>query len=141
MRWELRLHVTCRDINVIYFLKCNTCHHKETHIGKTVAENVVGFKSRINQHNSDCRRYMVQTHASFMQVIYEYIRVTYGYIQVIHQYMRVKYKWNTNTYAWHMGDIWVTYEFIWVTYKWHTSEIRMTYKYIWMVYEWHTGII
>ena len=55
MRWELRSHVTCRDINVIYYLKCNMCDHKETYIGKTVGDNVVGFKSRINQHISDCR--------------------------------------------------------------------------------------
>ena len=31
------------------------CDHKETYIGKTVGDNVVGFKSRINQHISDCR--------------------------------------------------------------------------------------
>ena len=42
--------VTSRDINVIYYLKCNMCDHKET-----VGNNVVGFKSRINQHISDCR--------------------------------------------------------------------------------------
>ena len=50
MRWELRSHVTCRDINVIYYLKCNTCDHKEKYVRKTVDDNVVGFKSRINQH-------------------------------------------------------------------------------------------
>ena len=55
MRWELHSHVTCRDINVIYYLKCNMCDHKETYIGKTVGDNVAGFKSRINQHISDCR--------------------------------------------------------------------------------------
>ena len=27
MRWELRSHVTCRDINVIYYLKCNMCKY------------------------------------------------------------------------------------------------------------------
>ena len=31
------------------------CDHKETYIGKTVGDNVVGFKSRIDQHISDCR--------------------------------------------------------------------------------------
>ena len=31
------------------------CSHKETSIGKTVGDNVVGFESRINQHISDCR--------------------------------------------------------------------------------------
>ena len=30
------------------------CGHKETYIGKTVGDNVVGFKSRLNQHISDC---------------------------------------------------------------------------------------
>ena len=55
MRWELHLHVTCRNINVIYYLKFNTCDHKETYIGKTVSDSVVGFKSRIIQLISDCR--------------------------------------------------------------------------------------
>ena len=55
MRWELHSQVTCRNINVIYYLKCNTCDHKETYIGKTVGDNAVGFKSRINQYISDCR--------------------------------------------------------------------------------------
>ena len=31
------------------------CVHKETYIGKTVGDNIVGFKSRINQHISGCR--------------------------------------------------------------------------------------
>ena len=31
------------------------CDHKETCIGKTVGDNVVHFKSAINQHISDCR--------------------------------------------------------------------------------------
>ena len=53
----MRTSLTCnlRDINVIYYLKCNMCGHKETYIGKTVGDNVVGFKSRMNQHISDCR--------------------------------------------------------------------------------------
>ena len=55
MRWELRSHVTCRDINEIYYLKCNICDHKETYIGKAVDNNVVGCKSKINQHISDYR--------------------------------------------------------------------------------------
>ena len=55
VRQEPRLHpLTCRDINVISYLKCNMCHHKETHIRKTVGDNFVGFKSRIKQHISDC---------------------------------------------------------------------------------------
>ena len=55
MRWELCSHVICRDINVIYFFKCNMCGHKETYFGKTVGGNFVGFKSRINQYISECR--------------------------------------------------------------------------------------
>ena len=31
------------------------CDHKEAYIGKTVGNNVVGFKSRISQHISDFR--------------------------------------------------------------------------------------
>ena len=50
MRWELHSHITCRDINVIYYSKCNMCDHKETYLGKTVSDNVVAFKSI-----SDCR--------------------------------------------------------------------------------------
>ena len=38
-----------------YNLKCNMCDHKETYIGKTVGDNGVGFKDRINQRMSDCR--------------------------------------------------------------------------------------
>ena len=56
MRWELRSHVTYRDINVKYHLKYNMYDYKETYNGKTVGDNVVGFKSRINQHISDCRK-------------------------------------------------------------------------------------
>ena len=42
-------------MNVMYYLECNICEHKVTYIGKTVDRNVVGFKSRIDQRNSDCR--------------------------------------------------------------------------------------
>ena len=31
------------------------CDHQETYIGKTVGNNIVGFKSRINQHICDCK--------------------------------------------------------------------------------------
>ena len=31
------------------------CKKKETYIGKTVGDNIVGFKSRMNQHISDSR--------------------------------------------------------------------------------------
>ena len=55
MRLELRSYVTCTDINITYYLKYNMCDHTETHIGKTVGDDVVGVKSRINQHIIDCR--------------------------------------------------------------------------------------
>ena len=55
LKQEQLSHITCRDINVIYYLKCNMCDHKGTYIGKTIGDNVVGFKSRISQHIIDCR--------------------------------------------------------------------------------------
>ena len=55
MRLELRSHVTCRSINKIDYIKCNMCKEKEFYIGKTVDDNIVGFKSRMNQHMSDSR--------------------------------------------------------------------------------------
>ena len=55
MRWELCSHATCKEINVIYYLKCSMCDHKETYNWKTVGSNVVGSKSRFNQHVSDYR--------------------------------------------------------------------------------------
>ena len=32
MRYKLRSHVTCKSINIIYYLKCNMCKKKETYI-------------------------------------------------------------------------------------------------------------
>ena len=40
MRWELRSHVTCRSIKIIYYSKCNMCKKKETYIG-TVGDNTL----------------------------------------------------------------------------------------------------
>ena len=54
MRWELRSHVTCRSINIIY-LKFSMCKKKVTYIGKTVGDNSVGVKSRMNLHINDSR--------------------------------------------------------------------------------------
>ena len=56
MRWELRSHATCRSINIIYYLKYSTHTKKKTYIEKTVGDNIVGFKSRMNQHISDNRK-------------------------------------------------------------------------------------
>ena len=50
IRQELRSHVTCRDINVRYYLKYNMCDNKETYI-----DNFFIFKNRINQNISECR--------------------------------------------------------------------------------------
>ena len=55
MRWELQSNVACRSINIIYYLKCNKCQKKETYIGNSVGANIVGFKSRMNQHINDSR--------------------------------------------------------------------------------------
>ena len=38
---ELRSHVTCRDINVIYYLKCSIFDHKGTYIGKMVGDKLL----------------------------------------------------------------------------------------------------
>ena len=58
MTWELQSYVTCRSINIIYYLKCNMCKKKETYIGKTIGDNIVGFKSRTNHHISDSRTWV-----------------------------------------------------------------------------------
>ena len=47
MRWELHSHVTCRDIDVIYYLKCNMCDHKETYIGKWLAIMLFVLKAEL----------------------------------------------------------------------------------------------
>ena len=72
VRWELRSHVTCRSINIIYYLKCNMCKKKETYIGKTVGHNIVEFKSRMNQHIIDSR-----TGASTCKFPYMFISVVW----------------------------------------------------------------
>ena len=37
------------------YTACNMCKKKENYIGKTVGDNIVGFKSGMNQHISDSR--------------------------------------------------------------------------------------
>ena len=39
----------------MYYLKCNISKKKETYIGKTVDDNILGFKSRMTQQISDSR--------------------------------------------------------------------------------------
>ena len=77
MRRELHSHVTCRHINVVYYLKCNMCDHKETYIGKTFGDNVVGFKSRINQHISDCRTAKFHIHVNYCALKYKSLKEPY----------------------------------------------------------------
>ena len=48
MSWQLRSHVICRSINISCYLKCNMCKKKETYTGKTVGDNIVGFKFTMN---------------------------------------------------------------------------------------------
>ena len=36
------------------------CNKKETYIGKTKGDKTKGFKVRINQHISDCKRERIQ---------------------------------------------------------------------------------
>ena len=42
--WENRREIDCHSVNVIYYLKCNTCGEKETDIGKIIGDNTKGFK-------------------------------------------------------------------------------------------------
>ena len=77
MRRKLRSHVTCRHINVVYYLKCNRCEHKETYIGKTVGDNVAGFKSRINKHISDCRTAKLLIHVYHCALKYKSLKEPY----------------------------------------------------------------
>ena len=52
--WEIRTHITCNALKVIYFLTCNFCKNT-TYIGKTIGDENVGFKQRMNSHISECR--------------------------------------------------------------------------------------
>ena len=47
--WDIKCQISCHSRNVIYFLKCNSCH-KETKLGKT--DNL---RDRTNNHRSGCR--------------------------------------------------------------------------------------
>ena len=49
MTWNVKCHVTCNSLNVVYFLRCNFCRH-ETKLGKSD-----DFRSRLNNHRSACR--------------------------------------------------------------------------------------
>ena len=47
--WKVKCNITCKSLNVIYFLKCNFCNF-ETKLGKT--DNL---RLRTNNHRSGCR--------------------------------------------------------------------------------------
>lgn len=48
--WNVKCHITCNSLNVIYFLKCNFCH-AVTKLGKTD-----DLRKRTNNHRSGCRK-------------------------------------------------------------------------------------
>ena len=47
--WDVKCHITCHSLNVLYYLVCNFCH-TETKLGKT--DNL---RNRTNNHRSGCR--------------------------------------------------------------------------------------
>ena len=49
-KWDVKCHITCNSLNVIYFLKCNFCH-AETKLGKTD-----DLRKRTNNHRTGCRK-------------------------------------------------------------------------------------
>lgn len=49
-RWDIRCHITCNSINVIYFLMCLCCNNETSYTGKTN-----NFRFRMNQHISEIR--------------------------------------------------------------------------------------
>ena len=48
--WKIRCHISCKSINVLYFLLCNSCNGNTTCTVKTV-----NFRHRINNHITLCR--------------------------------------------------------------------------------------
>ena len=48
--WEIRCHINCDSVNVIYYLVCNMCN-VETYAGKTWQKT----RGRLNDHISKCR--------------------------------------------------------------------------------------
>ena len=47
--WDVKCHITCHSLNVLYFLVCNFCK-KETKLGKTDH-----LRNRTNNHKSACK--------------------------------------------------------------------------------------
>ena len=49
-KWLIKTDISCKSKNVIYYLKCVSCHFKVTYIGKTN-----DLRLRMNNHISACR--------------------------------------------------------------------------------------
>ena len=49
VKWDIKEHITCQSINVLYYLKCIICNY-DTYTGKT---NI--YRPRMNNHISECR--------------------------------------------------------------------------------------
>ena len=61
MRWELRSHFTYRSVNIIYCFKCNMSKKKESYIGKSVGDTIVGFISDSRTGVSTCK-FLIHAH-------------------------------------------------------------------------------
>ena len=53
---EILRQIDRQSVNFIYHLKCKMCSEKERYIWKTTGHNAKGFKVKINQHISNCKR-------------------------------------------------------------------------------------
>ena len=97
--WNIRSHITCNSINVVYFLKCNSCK-VTTYTGKTnnlrkrmnghKSSSVLGNSSDIfDNHVYNCRQ-MLKTEIKPMFLIYVFLQVKdpkllIPYEQFLHQ--------------------------------------------------------
>ena len=52
--WKVKTNITCRSRNIIYYLKYKLYMY-ETYIGKTIGDNIHGFKTRMNNHITESR--------------------------------------------------------------------------------------
>ena len=51
-KWDIKYHINCNTLNVIYFLTCTKC--KDTPITKT-GKTITSLRLRMNNHRSNCR--------------------------------------------------------------------------------------
>ena len=52
--WKMKTNITCRSRNIVYYLKCKLCMY-ETYIGKTIGDQIHGFKTIMNSHITESR--------------------------------------------------------------------------------------